>query len=76
MRYLASEAPLHVSPEEIFQGPVADALTHVGQIALLRRLAQAPIRGRTTRVPRSSPAGPVRARRPPAASSTESSLLR
>jgi len=43
--YLASEAPLHVSPEEIFQGPVADALTHVGQIALLRRLAQAPIRG-------------------------------
>ncbi len=43
--YLASEAPLHVSPEEIFQGPVADALNHVGQIALLRRLAQAPIRG-------------------------------
>ena len=43
--YLASEAALNVSPEEIFQGPVADALTHVGQIALLRRLAQAPIRG-------------------------------
>lgn len=43
--YLASDAPLHVSPEEVFQGPIADALTHVGQIALLRRLAQAPIRG-------------------------------
>jgi hypothetical protein len=43
--YLASEAPLHVPAEEVFQGPVADALTHVGQIALLRRLAQAPIRG-------------------------------
>lgn len=43
--YLASDEPLHVSPEEVFQGPIADALTHVGQIALLRRLAQAPIRG-------------------------------
>jgi hypothetical protein len=26
------------------QGPIADALTHVGQIALLRRLAAAPVR--------------------------------
>jgi hypothetical protein len=43
--YLASDAPLHASAEELFQGPIADALTHVGQIALLRRLAQAPIRG-------------------------------
>jgi hypothetical protein len=43
--YLASDAPLHASAEEIFQGPIADALTHVGQIALLRRLAQAPVRG-------------------------------
>jgi hypothetical protein len=43
--YLASEAPLEASPEELFQGPIADALTHVGQIAFLRRLAQAPIRG-------------------------------
>ena len=30
--------------EQIFQGPIADALTHVGQLALLRRLAGAPIR--------------------------------
>ena len=31
--------------ERLFQGPIADALTHVGQLALLRRLAGAPIRG-------------------------------
>jgi len=43
--YLASDAPLSDSPERLFQGPVADALTHVGQIALLRRLAGAPIKG-------------------------------
>ncbi len=30
--------------EQIFQGPIADALTHVGQLTLLRRLAGAPIR--------------------------------
>ncbi|HTQ78558.1 MAG TPA: hypothetical protein VMM92_01065 [Thermoanaerobaculia bacterium] len=42
---LASEVPLGFSLEQLFQGPVADALTHVGQIALLRRLAGAPIRG-------------------------------
>jgi hypothetical protein len=43
--YLASDAPLESSAEKLFQGPVADALTHVGQIALLRRMAGAPIRG-------------------------------
>jgi hypothetical protein len=43
--YLASEAPLHSRPEELFQGPLADAFTHVGQIAYLRRLAEAPVRG-------------------------------
>ncbi len=42
---LASEAPLGAPAEQLFQGPVADALTHVGQIALLRRLAGAPVRG-------------------------------
>jgi len=42
---LASEAPLQSPPEKLFQGPIADALAHVGQIALLRRLAQAPVRG-------------------------------
>ncbi len=29
----------------MFQGPVADALTHVGQINTLRRLAQSPVKG-------------------------------
>jgi hypothetical protein len=43
--YLASEAPLHESPEKLFQGPLADALTHVGQIAMLRRMAGHPVRG-------------------------------
>jgi hypothetical protein len=43
--YLASDAPLGFPAENLFQGPVADALTHTGQIALLRRLAGAPVRG-------------------------------
>ncbi len=43
--YLASDAPLGNPPDKIFQGPVADALWHVGQIATLRRLAGSPIRG-------------------------------
>jgi hypothetical protein len=42
--YLASGAPVHTSAEKIFQGAIADALTHVGQIAILRRLAGMPIR--------------------------------
>jgi len=43
--YLASDLALGASPEKLFQGPVADALTHTGQIAILRRLAGCPIRG-------------------------------
>jgi hypothetical protein len=43
--YLASDAPLAAPAEKLFQGAIADALTHVGQLALLRRLAGAPIRG-------------------------------
>jgi hypothetical protein len=43
--YLASEEPLRTSAEGLFQGPVADALTHVGQLAMLRRLASCPIKG-------------------------------
>ena len=43
--FLASDAPLGTSVERLFQGPVADALTHTGQLAMLRRLAGAPIRG-------------------------------
>ena len=41
--YLASSEELHDLPEKLFQGPVADALTHVGQLAMLRRMAGAPI---------------------------------
>jgi hypothetical protein len=43
--YLASDAPLGAPSEKLFQGPVADALMHFGQIAMLRRLAGAPIKG-------------------------------
>ena len=32
-------------PGKLFQGPIADALTHTGQINLLRRMAGAPVRG-------------------------------
>ena len=44
-RRLASDGPLGFSAERLFQGPIADALTHVGQITLLRRMAGAPVRG-------------------------------
>jgi len=43
--YLNSDQPLHFPPEKLFQGPIADALTHTGQLTMLRRLAGAPIRG-------------------------------
>jgi hypothetical protein len=43
--FLALDAPLGVSLERLFQGPVADALTHVGQLGMLRRLGGAPVRG-------------------------------
>jgi hypothetical protein len=43
--YLASAEPVQAPIEKLFQGPIADALTHVGQIAMLRRMAGAPISG-------------------------------
>jgi hypothetical protein len=43
--YLASAEPLHETPEKLLQAPIADALTHVGQIAMLRRMAGSPIKG-------------------------------
>jgi len=42
--YLNSDQQLHFPPEKLFQGPIADALTHTGQLTLLRRLAGGPIR--------------------------------
>ncbi len=43
--YLASDEPLHASAEGLFQGPIADALNHIGQIAMLRRLVGSAIKG-------------------------------
>lgn len=37
--------PRKHSPEKILQGPFMDAFTHVGQLAMLRRLAGSPIKG-------------------------------
>jgi hypothetical protein len=37
--------PVQAPLEKLLQGPVADASTHVGQIAILRRLAGAPVKG-------------------------------
>ena len=41
---LASDVPMGYSPHIIIQGPLADALTHVGQLALLRGVAGSPVR--------------------------------
>lgn len=43
--FLASPEAMHAPAESLFQGPIADALTHVGQIAMMRRLAGCPIKG-------------------------------
>jgi len=41
--YLASDAALSTPADRLFQGAIADSLTHVGQLAMLRRLAGARI---------------------------------
>lgn len=43
--YLASDTPLAVTAEKLLQGAIADSLTHVGQLAMLRRLAGVKITG-------------------------------
>ncbi|HEX7123292.1 MAG TPA: hypothetical protein VF178_13025 [Gemmatimonadaceae bacterium] len=43
-RAIASAPALGYPAEIIFQGPIADALTHVGQLAMLRGVAGAPVR--------------------------------
>jgi hypothetical protein len=40
----ALESPVKGSETMLFQGPIADALTHIGQISLLRRLGGSPVR--------------------------------
>jgi hypothetical protein len=42
--YVASEEPLAGNVPQLFQGAIADAFTHVGQINILRRLAGCPVR--------------------------------
>jgi hypothetical protein len=43
--YLTSNAEVHATPERLFQGPIADALTHTGQLAMLRREAGCAMKG-------------------------------
>jgi hypothetical protein len=43
--FLASTQPMHAEIERLVQGPVADALTHVGQLAMMRRMAGSPAVG-------------------------------
>lgn len=42
--YLESDAPLACPLEKLIQGPIGDALTHVGQIVMLRRVSGSPAR--------------------------------
>ena len=44
-RFLADATSLGAPADRLFQGPIADALTHVGQINMLRRVAGSPVRG-------------------------------
>ena len=43
--HLESSAVLGSTVERLFQGPIADSLTHTGQLSLLRRLAGKPGKG-------------------------------
>ena len=72
---LAGDEPLRCTSEQLFQGPVADALTHVGQLAMLRRLAGVQMRGENyfkARMPQDTPGS---SRRRPSGSSTRRALI-
>ncbi len=43
--YLASGAPMGGDPARLLQGVIADAITHTGQLAMLRRLAGYKMKG-------------------------------
>jgi hypothetical protein len=43
--FLSSDSEIQYDLTRLFQGPVADALTHTGQLAILRRLHGSPIKG-------------------------------
>ena len=42
-RHFDTDSFDRMSPERFLQGPLSDAMTHVGQLAMLRRLADAPV---------------------------------
>lgn len=44
-QHLASGAPIGYEPAKMFQGGIADALTHTGQLAMLRRLSGYKMKG-------------------------------
>lgn len=43
--YFASDAPVQAELTRLLQGPIADALTHVGQLMMLRRMSGSPVYG-------------------------------
>ena len=43
--HLASGEPIARAATRLAQGPFADALNHIGQLAMLRRVAGAPVKG-------------------------------
>jgi hypothetical protein len=44
-RQVTERPPDGALAAKLFQGPIADALTHVGQLAMMRRLAGSPTKG-------------------------------
>jgi hypothetical protein len=82
-QHLASDAPLNVSAEELFQGPISDALTHIGQLAVLRRQSGMPVRSEvyakaniaTGRVGEEQPKNPFEFDSPPADANASANAL-
>ena len=83
-RYLASDAPLGATAEELFQGPISDVLTHIGQIAILRRQDDSPVRSEvyakadiaTGRVGPEQPKNPLEFDSPPVSETAEAPVTR
>ena len=43
--YLASDQPVHCDLKRLLAGPIADALTHIGQLMMLRRMSGSAVYG-------------------------------
>jgi hypothetical protein len=43
--YLVAGLPINADMAKLFQGPISDSLTHIGQLAMLRRLHGSPMKG-------------------------------